>query len=59
MRIIDSPISFSPERVSLTREYIREHYGLDVDNIEISPKIIVLHWTAINAFDRTFAVFNK
>ncbi len=57
--IIDKPISFSKERIELTKEYINNHYGLEVDNIEIDPKIIVLHWTAINDFDSCFTLFNR
>ncbi|MCA9741374.1 MAG: N-acetylmuramoyl-L-alanine amidase [Deferribacteres bacterium] len=59
MKIIDTPISFSENRIEQTREYIREHYGLEVDDITMVPKIVVLHWTAIDDFDATFAVFNR
>ncbi len=46
IKIIDKPIIFNQERIDLTKEYIREHYGFSVDSIEITPKIIVIHWTA-------------
>ncbi|MCA9731595.1 MAG: N-acetylmuramoyl-L-alanine amidase [Deferribacteres bacterium] len=59
MKIIDSPISFSPERHELTLEYIQNHYNLTVEDITITPKIIVLHWTAIPTFEKTFSVFNR
>ncbi|MCB0535440.1 MAG: N-acetylmuramoyl-L-alanine amidase [Saprospiraceae bacterium] len=59
MNIIDTPISFSENRIELTKQYIREHYGLEVDDITIVPKIVVLHWTAIDDFDATFAVFDR
>ncbi len=59
IKIVVSPISFSKERVKLTEEYIKDHYGLDVNNIDIVPKIIVLHWTAIGTYSSTFNVFNK
>ncbi len=59
MRIIDKPISFSEQRIDLTREYIKVHYGLEVDSITIVPKMIVLHWTAIDEFERSFEVFNR
>lgn len=59
MKIRDTPISFSEERIKMTREYILNHYGLAVEHIEIEPKIIVLHWTAIDDFERTFAVFDR
>ena len=58
-KIVDSPISFSKERIELTKEYIHQHYGLTPKDISIVPKIIVLHWTAIGTYDSTFAVFNK
>jgi beta-N-acetylhexosaminidase len=55
--IIDKPISFSEERILLTKGYIKNHYGVD-DSVYITPKMIVLHWTAINDFDSCFALFN-
>lgn len=58
-KIIDSPISFSANRIELTKEYIHQHYGITPKDISIVPKIIVLHWTAIGTYDSTFAVFNK
>jgi beta-N-acetylhexosaminidase len=56
-RIIQKPISFSENRISLTKEYIKNHYGID-DGVYFIPKMIVLHWTAINSFDSCFALFN-
>lgn len=53
--IIDKPINFGQERIDLTKEYIKKHYGFEVDNIEIEPKIIVLHWTADMSFEKSFA----
>jgi len=52
--IIQKPILFTKERINLTKEYIKKHYGLNVKNIEITPKIIVLHWTAILDFPCCF-----
>ena len=49
--IVDKPVPFPQQRIDLTREYIRQHYGIDAPDIRIVPKIIVLHWTA----GRTFA----
>jgi len=54
LKIIDKPIAFGPERVAMTKAYIQSHYGRHVDNIEITPKIILLHWTAEMDFDRSF-----
>jgi len=57
LKIIDKPIDFGPERVAMTKDYIRAHYGKEVDNIEITPKIILLHWTAEVDFDKSFKRF--
>lgn len=54
LKIIDKPIDFGPERIAMTKDYIRAHYGKKVDNIEITPEIILLHWTAEMDFDKSF-----
>lgn len=54
LKIIDKPIDFGPERIAMTKDYIKSHYGKDVENIEITPKIILLHWTAEMDFDKSF-----
>jgi len=54
IEIIDKPIVFEQERIDMTKEYIQKHYGMSVDNIEIVPQIIVLHWTADMSFDKSF-----
>ena len=54
IRIIDKPITFGVERIAMTKQYIKQHYGMIVNNIKITPKIIVLHWTADMSFDKSF-----
>jgi len=54
IKIIDKPIDFGSERISMTKDYIKKHYGLKVNNIKITPKIIVLHWTAEMSFSKSF-----
>lgn len=54
INIINKPIDFGPERIAMTKEYIKTHYGMSVDTIEITPKIIVLHWTAEMDFEASF-----
>lgn len=56
-RIIPKPISFSQNRLSLTIEYIKNHYGIE-NGVYFTPKMIVLHWTAINSFDSCFTLFD-
>jgi len=59
LKIVNTPISFSKNRIKLTEEYIKKHYGLTVTNINIVPKIIVLHWTGGKTFNSAFTIFNK
>ena len=54
IKIVDKPIDFGKERISMTKKYIKQHYGLKVNNIKITPKIIVLHWTAEMSFNKSF-----
>ncbi|KTC96498.1 amidase [Legionella geestiana] len=57
--IHQKPIVFDAERIRLTREYQREHYGIRQRSIRIEPRMIVLHWTAIGSLEATFRVFNS
>jgi beta-N-acetylhexosaminidase len=45
--IVQKPIDFTPKRIAMTKAYIQTHYDLNVSDILIEPKVIVLHWTAI------------
>ena len=54
VQIIDKPIDFGDERIAMTKEYIKSHYGKTVNDITITPKIILLHWTAEMSFDKSF-----
>ncbi|AKF24746.1 N-acetylmuramoyl-L-alanine amidase [Sulfurovum lithotrophicum] len=54
LHIIDKPIDFGKERVNMTKAYIRQHYGKKVKNITITPRIIVLHWTAEMDLKKSF-----
>ena len=58
LKIHDRPIPFSADRVSATLEYIADHYGESPEDISIVPRIIVLHWTAIDGFEESFAAFD-
>jgi beta-N-acetylhexosaminidase len=57
--IIQTPIKFEKKRIDLTKEYIKTHYNLDVDNIKIVPKIIVLNHTAINSYEKSLNRFKS
>lgn len=57
--IIEKPIIFDTQRELLTLEYLEQRYGLDVDTPQITPKMIVLHWTVIPTLEKSFAAFEN
>ncbi|SKB58792.1 N-acetylmuramoyl-L-alanine amidase [Salegentibacter holothuriorum] len=57
-RIIDRPINFTEERNQLSLDYLEVRYGLEKSSPEITPKMIVLHWTAIPDLESSFSTFN-
>lgn len=44
--ILQKPILFNEQRIALTQDYQRIHYGINKQSITIVPQMIVLHWTA-------------
>lgn len=59
LKIEQTPIEFGEMRVELTKEYIKSHYKLDVKDIKIVPKIIVVHHTAIDDFNDSLSRFTS
>ena len=53
--IYHKPIKFTKLRKELTKAYIKQHYGKDVQDITIVPKMVVLHWTAVMEFEGSFS----
>jgi beta-N-acetylhexosaminidase len=58
LKVYDRPIQFSADRESGTLQYIEDHYGESPEDVSIVPRIIVLHWTAIDGFEESFAAFD-
>tara|TARA_R110002051_G_scaffold137916_4_gene210602 strand:- start:27319 stop:27987 length:669 start_codon:yes stop_codon:yes gene_type:complete len=56
--IVDHPITFNEDRKILTLEYLENRYGLIQDLPQINPKMIVLHWTVIPTFKKSFEAFD-
>ncbi|MDP5061054.1 MAG: N-acetylmuramoyl-L-alanine amidase [Maribacter sp.] len=56
--IVEHPITFNEERKILTLEYLQNRYGLEQDSPKIEPKMIVLHWTVIPTFQKSFEAFD-
>lgn len=59
LETIQKPISFSEHRQQLTLNYIHEHYGLAPKDITITPRVIVIHFTAIPTLQGSFEAFNS
>lgn len=57
-KIVDKPIVFDEVRKELTLEYLKEHYNISQQEPSITPKMIVLHWTVIPTFEKSFSAFN-
>ncbi|MCL6265926.1 peptidoglycan recognition family protein [Flagellimonas myxillae] len=57
--IVDKPIVFDAQRFGLTMEYLSQRYNLNWETPQITPKIIVLHWTAIPDLKKSFEAFEK
>ena len=53
------PIVFDQKRTELTSAYLLEHYGIKQNAPDISPKMIVLHWTVIPTLEEAFEAFDK
>jgi len=53
-KIKSKPIDFKEERIAMTKQYIDQHYGYHVKDITIDPKMIVLHWTAVNSLEDSY-----
>ena len=58
IEIKQMPLEFTQKRVDLTKLYIKNSYGLDVEDITIIPKIIVIHHTASDDLQESFERFN-
>lgn len=58
-KIVSRPLNFDRERVDLTLAYRRLHQDPEAKDILIQPKMIILHWTAINSLEATWEYFNR
>ncbi|WP_417935766.1 peptidoglycan recognition family protein [Flagellimonas allohymeniacidonis] len=57
--IVEKPIVFDEQRIELTKQYLSQRYNLDQGTPEIVPKMIVLHWTAIPTFEKSYEAFEN
>lgn len=55
--VVGRPIPFGPDRRELTIEYLREHYAMEAPDAGITPRMVVLHWTAIPTLEGSYEAF--
>lgn len=59
IEIVDKPITFDEERQRLTLEYRRLHEDPAATDITITPRMVVLHYTAGGSFEGTWKYFDR
>lgn len=59
VNIVDKPITFDDERKQLSLDYLETRYGIVKNEPSIDPQMIVVHWTAIPSFERSFNAFKN
>jgi N-acetylmuramoyl-L-alanine amidase len=57
--IVDKPIVFNDLRDSLSLQYLKTRYNIKSVSATITPKMIVVHWTAIPTLEASFEAFNS
>lgn len=57
INITDKPIDYDQERNQLSLDYLKKRYGITKKQPTINPRMIVVHWTAIPSFDKSFNAF--
>ncbi len=59
LQIIQNPIEFGKLRIELSKDYIKDHYYIDAKDIKIIPKIIMIHYTGIDDFEKSMDRFRS
>ena len=59
LHIIDKPITYDEERKQLSLDYLENRYNIIKNEPSIEPQMIVVHWTAIPDFEKSFNAFKQ
>lgn len=59
LRVFEKPITWNEQRKELSLQYLKERHGLVQTEPTIDPKMVVVHWTAVNSVESTFDVFDS
>ncbi|HRC58187.1 MAG TPA: peptidoglycan recognition family protein, partial [Kofleriaceae bacterium] len=57
--IVEWPLAWTEQRAALTLEYRRRHHLATAEDLEIEPRVIVLHYTAGGSAKGTKAYFDR
>lgn len=57
--VVDAPMKWSDRRAALTLEYRHEHSDPKATNLDISPRVVVLHYTGGNSAAGTREYFDN
>ena len=59
INIIKKPVTFDDTRKKLSLEYLQQRHGIDTNDINIDPKMIVVHYTVVPTLEGTIRVFQS
>ena len=57
--IVKKPVTFDEQRTQLSLQYLKERHGITTDQINIDPKMIVIHYTVIPTLEGTIKAFKS
>ena len=57
LAIVDRPIPFGEDRKRLTVAYLQAHVDPARTDASMAPRMVVLHWTAVNDLDVSWNIF--
>mgnify|MGYP000675201442 CR=1 FL=1 len=57
--IVQRPIIYDAKREALSLEYLKTRYNMTMNEAKITPKMVVVHWTAIPTLEASFNAFYK
>lgn len=58
LRILDRPIVWDTTRARLSLEYLEKRHGIVQSEPVITPRMVVVHWTAIPTLEASFRAFD-
>ncbi|GHF83560.1 N-acetylmuramoyl-L-alanine amidase [Thalassotalea marina] len=59
LEIVQWPIIYNDKREQLSLEYLATRYDIKTEKAKITPKMVVVHWTAIPTLEASFNAFNS